>query len=173
VIELTRAALRQLLHRLLHTRDTPERTAAAYAVGVFWGYSPLLGLHTIFGLGTAFAFGLNRVAVILGVYSNLPWTMAPYYTVATVVGAAVLGVPVPDGLMADVRLAFQEFSVRNLGRLLETLAPLLWAYVLGSTLGAMAAAALAYRLSLSFVRARRRHHWLAERPNDEVPPGPG
>lgn len=160
MIELTRAALRQLLQRLLHTRDTPERTAAAYALGVFWGFSPLLGFHTILGLVSAFALGLNRVATILGVYSNLPWTIAPYYTLATAAGAALLGVPVPDGLMADIRLAFNEFSARNVGRLFETLAPLLGAFVLGSTVGALVAAATAYWLALTFIRARRRHSSL-------------
>ena len=47
----------------------------AYAVGVFFGFSPFLGLHTILGLVVAFAFNLNRVAVLLGVYSNLPWIL--------------------------------------------------------------------------------------------------
>jgi uncharacterized protein len=160
VIDLTRAALRQLLRRLLHTRDTPERTAAAYALGVFWGYSPLLGLHTVLGVGSAFALRLNRVAAVLGVYSNLPWTMAPYYTLATVAGAALLGVPVPDGLIADIRLALNEFTARNVGRLLDTLAPLLWAFVVGSTLGAILASTVAYWLALSFIRARRRRQDL-------------
>ena len=34
------------LEQLLHTHDTPQRTAAAFALGVFFGFSPLLGLHT-------------------------------------------------------------------------------------------------------------------------------
>ena len=71
------------LDHLLHTRDTPERTALAYAVGVFFGFSPLLGLHTVLGLIVAFLFNLNRVAVLLGIYSNLPWILPAYYTLAT------------------------------------------------------------------------------------------
>src|SRR5262245_66491344 len=58
--------LRRFLDHLLHTHDTPQRTAAAYALGVFLGFSPLLGLHTILGLILAFALSLNRVAVLLG-----------------------------------------------------------------------------------------------------------
>lgn len=160
MLELTRAALRQLLQRLLHTRDTPERTALAYAVGVFWGYSPLLGLHTVLGLASAFALRLNRVAAVLGVYSNLPWTMAPYYTMATIGGAALLGVPVPEGLTTDIRMAFGEFSARNIGRLLDALAPLLWAYIVGSTIGAVLASLVAYRLALEFIRRRHRQRTL-------------
>ena len=42
--------VRAWLEQLLHTHDTPQRTAAAYALGVFLGFSPLLGLHTVLGL---------------------------------------------------------------------------------------------------------------------------
>src|SRR5215203_1222688 len=90
---------RAWLEQLLHTHDTPQRTAAAYALGVFFGFSPLLGLHTVLGLIFAFALRLNRVAVLLGVYSNLPWILVPYYSLATWMGAALLRTDVPPGLV--------------------------------------------------------------------------
>ena len=86
------ARIRRCLEQLLHTHDTPRRTAAAYALGVFFGFSPLLGLHTILGVIAAFVFNLNRLAVVLGIYSNLPWILPAYYTVTTLAGAALLGV---------------------------------------------------------------------------------
>jgi hypothetical protein len=94
--------IRRWLGHLLHTHDTPQRTAAAYALGVFFGFSPFLGLHTILALVLAFALNLNRVAVLLGVYSNLPWILPAYYTLATVAGAALLRVNVPPGLMREL-----------------------------------------------------------------------
>lgn len=157
MIHLTRAAIRRALERLLHTHDTPRRTAAAYALGVFWGYSPVLGLHTILGLITGFALGLNRVAVLLGIYSNLPWTLAPYYTVATLGGAALLGADVPPGILAEFKAALNGFSLRELGQLLKLLEPLFWSYVVGSTIGALVAAAIAYRVSLAFIESYRAH----------------
>ena len=39
----------------------------------------------------AFLLNLNRVAVLLGVYSNLPWIIAPYYAFATMAGAMITG----------------------------------------------------------------------------------
>ena len=57
---------------------------------MFFGFSPFLGLHTVLGLVVAFAFSLNRVAVLLGVYSNLPWILPAYYTLATLLGATLL-----------------------------------------------------------------------------------
>jgi len=35
MIHLTRSLIRRWLDRLLHIDDTPERTAAAFALGVF------------------------------------------------------------------------------------------------------------------------------------------
>ncbi|HSL22205.1 MAG TPA: DUF2062 domain-containing protein [Vicinamibacterales bacterium] len=157
MIHLTKAAIRRGLERLLHTHDTPRRTAAAYAAGVFWGYSPLLGLHTILGLVTAFALNLNRVAVLLGVYSNLPWSLAPYYTLATIGGAALLGADVPPGLLAEFGQTLSNFSIGELRHLFQLLEPLLWSYVIGSTIGALLAAAVAYRVSLAFIVSYRSH----------------
>src|SRR5919202_7054512 len=94
--------VRQWLDHLLHTHDTPQRTAAAYALGVFFGFSPVLGLHTVLGLVFAFALNLNRVAVLLGIYSNLPWILPAYYTLTTVAGAALIGVQVPPGLLREL-----------------------------------------------------------------------
>src|SRR5262249_50056764 len=68
MIHLTRSLVRRWLDQLLHIHDTPERTAAAFALGVFLGFSPFLGFHTILGIALAFLLNLNRVAVLLGVY---------------------------------------------------------------------------------------------------------
>ena len=149
--------VRRWLEQLLHTHDTPKRTAAAFALGVFFGFSPFLGLHTILGIVFAFAFNLNRVAVILGVYSNLPWILPAYYTLATIVGATILRSDIPPRLLQDLTVAVTQISWSEFRRVAGTMAPLVWAYTLGSTLGAMALAGLAYWLSLSMILAHRRH----------------
>src|SRR5512136_2565405 len=83
--------IKNLLKRLLHIEDTPERTALAYSIGIFMGFSPFLGFHTLGGMAIAFLFGLNRVAVLLGVWSNTPWWIVPYYVAATWVGMWMTG----------------------------------------------------------------------------------
>jgi hypothetical protein len=151
------ARVRRWLEQLLHTHDTPERTAAAYAVGVFFGFSPFMGLHTLLGVVVAFAFNLNRVAVLLGVYSNLPWILPAYYTLATTLGAALLQYDVPPGFWKDLRDALTYTSWVEFRQIGKVLAPLLWAYTLGSTIGAAVLAAVAYRVSLGMIVAHRRH----------------
>jgi uncharacterized protein (DUF2062 family) len=157
IVHITRAAVRRWLNALLHVNDTPRRTAAAYAVGVFFGFSPFLGLHTVLGLACAFALNLNRVAVLLGVYSNLPWIIPPYYAFATAGGALLLRTEMPPAFGADLRALF-EHSVFDLEfwRGTTMFAPLFWPYLIGSTVGAILLALVAYRVALAFVLARRK-----------------
>ena len=160
MIHFTRALVRRWLSSLLHVNDTPERTARAYALGVFMGFSPFLGLHTIVALIFAFVLNLNRVAVLLGVYSNLPWIMGGYYAFTTAMGAMLMGATLPPDLrerlgdLGNLSLRSPEFW-HEVARLLV---PFLWPYVVGSLLGAVVLAAVAYRMALAFVIRRRRHH---------------
>jgi uncharacterized protein (DUF2062 family) len=105
---------RRWLDQLLHTHDTPQRTAAAMR-SASSSVLPDARLHTVLGLVFAFAFNLNRVAVLLGIYSNLPWILPAYYSLATLLGAAILGVKVPPNLWrlhgADREPSWADFRI--------------------------------------------------------------
>jgi len=160
MIHLTRALIRRWFDVLLHIQDSPERTAAAFALGVFFGFSPFLGFHTLLALLAAFLLSMNRVAVLMGVYSNLPWFLAPYYAIATMVGAEITGKrPPPDfrsqlGQLFELSLFHQNFWQR----LVVIMRPLLWPYTVGSTLCAIVLATTAYHVALAFVTSRRKIH---------------
>lgn len=157
MIHLTKALLRRWFDTLLHVNDTPERTAAAFALGCFIGFSPFLGFHTLIAITFAFILNLNRVAALLGVYSNLPWIVAGYYVFTTMLGAKVIGVRLPPDFRERLLRLF-ELSLRSghfwhqLGVLLE---PLLVPYLVGSFIGCTIVAGMAYPLALAFVRRRR------------------
>lgn len=164
MIHLTRALVRRWLDALLHIDDTPERTAGAFALGVFFGFSPFLGLHTLLGILFAFLLNVNRVAVLLGVYSNLPWILAPYYTGATLFGARLTGHHPPPGFGTQFRALFELplYHGEFWHHLMVLLKPLLWPYAVGSTIGAIVLACAAYPLALAFVTSRRRLHDVIE-----------
>jgi uncharacterized protein (DUF2062 family) len=160
MIHLTKQLIRRWLDQLLHIDDTPERTAAAFALGVFFGFSPFLGLHTILGIVFAFLLNVNRVAVLLGVYSNLPWFLAPYYAFVTMAGAKITGHRPPPGFQSQVRALFELslFQGEFWHQLITILKPLLFPYTVGSFFGATILAAVSYPLALAFVTSRRRIH---------------
>jgi uncharacterized protein (DUF2062 family) len=157
MIHLTRSLIRRWLSALLHIKDTPERTAAAFALGVFFGFSPFLGLHTVMAVAVAFLLNLNRVAVLLGVYSNLPWVIGAYYASTTVFGAFILRSELPPGFRDRLAELF-ELSILQAGfwqQLARLVTPLLWPFTVGSMIGAMVLAGAAYPLALAFIKSRK------------------
>ena len=100
------------------------------------------------------------MAVLIGVYSNLPWIIAGYYALTTMLGATLLRVVPPPDLRERLGALFQQ-SLRSAEfwhDVVRLLRPLLWPYMLGSLIGATILAAIAYRAALEFVVRRRRHH---------------
>ncbi len=145
--------LKKALKALLSLDDTPRRTAFAFSVGIFVGFSPFLGLHTVMGLAVALIFRLNKIAVMLGVYTNSPWVLIPFYTFSTWFGVQITGM---EGLELpfDITLA-NVFS----WEFLEWLAiqwPLLVPAFLGSTVLSIFMAVAAYPLALLIIRRYRR-----------------
>lgn len=158
------------MESLLRVGDSPRRTAFAYAVGVFIGFSPVLGLHTLVALAVAFLFGLNRVAVVLGVYTNLPWFIGPYYALTTAAAAKAFGVRLPSSFARQLADAFGRPPLAaafwaDLGALV---APLAWPFVLGSLAGATALGVLAYAVARPSIEAGRRRR-RAPRRQDALP----
>jgi uncharacterized protein (DUF2062 family) len=162
MIHLTRALVRRWLGQLLHIDDSPERTAAAFALGVLFGFSPLLGFHTILAIIFAFLLNLNRVATLLGVYSNLPWFLAPYYAITTMLGAEITGRRPPPDFRGKLGALFDQslFDSAFWHRLIVLLRPFALPFAVGSTIGAVLLATAAYHVALAFVTSRRRIHDL-------------
>jgi uncharacterized protein (DUF2062 family) len=152
---------KDLFKKLLHIEDTPERTALAYSIGIFLGFSPFLGFHTLAGLAVAFLFNLNRVAILLGVWSNTPWWIVPYYTGATWVGMWVTGFQIDK---ATVKAIFQlemdqEFMSSDFWSRVASQWGLLFSFMMGSLIFATLLSFVAYPLSLrwiKFYRSRRK-----------------
>ena len=122
--------LRRTRQVLFQVEDSPSRVAAAFAVGVFLAFFPLLGIHTGLALLIAFTFRLNKVAILLGAWINNPWTIAPMYTAGTLLGCALLG-DSPASLGAiDWRLSGRAFY----SSLVAGVRPLLMPFVVGNLL---------------------------------------
>jgi uncharacterized protein (DUF2062 family) len=151
-----RNALARLAAYLSRLPDTPERTALAFGIGAFLGFSPFLGFQTLVGLGVAYAMGLSRVAVVAGTWVNLPWIVPFYYVLATEVGARLLGLEPPSSLSADMKAVFTEsgFGLGAFRQLFELLRPMVAPFTLGSTLGGLVIGLTSHRVILVLLRAQ-------------------
>jgi uncharacterized protein (DUF2062 family) len=152
-----REKLTQLTARLARLPDTPERVALAFAIGVFFGFSPFLGLQTVLGISLAFSFRLSRVAVLLGTWVNLPWFVPLYYAGVTELGARLLGQTPPSQMADHVGQAVRQasLSIDAITQVVVVLRPMFWPFFTGSFLGALFLGAIAYWVTVTVLRARR------------------
>ena len=152
-------SIRSLLKQVLHLRESPQRTALAFAIGVFIGFSPAYGLHTVMVFFCAWALGLNFLALIAGAYLNNPWTVVPILGATYWVGALLLG-----------RSDSPSFDWKDVsfGAIYEQVMPYAVPFVLGGFVLSLLGAALAYPLAYYFVAKYRQSHPL-NRP-EPLPP---
>lgn len=86
-----RQRLRSSLRQLLALDEPPERTARTYGFGVFLGFSPIVGFRTLVALALMFLIPMNRLALLAGVYTNVPWIELPALALGTGIGLVVMG----------------------------------------------------------------------------------
>jgi uncharacterized protein (DUF2062 family) len=149
--------MKDLIKKLLHIEDTAERTALAYSIGIFLGFSPFLGFHTLMGLTIAFLFNLNRVAILLGVWSNTPWWIVPYYIIATWIGMRVTGFWINGKALKEIfQLGMdQGFMNSDFWSRIASQWGLLFSFGIGSLILCALLGLIAYPLSLRWIKFYR------------------
>ncbi len=149
--------LRTWLHKLLHTHDSAERTAFAFALGVFIAFlPPVPWFHTLIALLLAFVFRLNRVATLLGTYINTPFTFLPLIAIEISLGLLLVGGKEPPDIVwgqFDTWQGWKDAAVE--------LKPFLAPMLIGACLLGLLAAAVAYFVSLKLILAYRHRMALA------------
>lgn len=144
-------SFRSLLKQVLHLRESPQRTALAFAIGVFIAFSPVYGLHTVIVLFCAWALGLNFLALMVGAFLNNPWTLVPILGASYWVGALLLG--------RSDSPAFDWNDV-SFGALYAQVMPYAMPFFLGGFVLSLLGAALAYPLAYYFVSKYRQSYPL-------------
>lgn len=129
-------ALRDKLTLMLKLGDTPHRLSLAFAVGVFIGMSPLLGVHTVLGILVAYIFRLNKLATVIGVYITNPWTIIPIYTFSIFIGAKCLGI---ESIIPSIDWKSVSFS-----SLLNEFSPILMPFVVGTIIVGAVSSVVSY-----------------------------
>jgi uncharacterized protein len=171
--DMDKPRFKDLIKKLLHIEDRPERTALAFSIGVFLGFSPFLGLHTLAGLLIAFVFRMNRVAVLLGVWTNTPWFLIPYYVFSTRIGMWILGYEIEPRLFRNLfALGVREgFIGSSFWKVVLSQSGLLLSFGLGSLMVGALLALLGYPVALSAIRYYRHKRGKDIGGPFESPPG--
>ena len=138
----------RIVARLAALGESPGRTAAAFALGVFLSFSPFLGLQIAIGMAAAVALRLSKIAVFVGLNANLPWIMIPWYVLTTAAAASVLGLPGATDMGDRLGQVFEEpfYKAAFWRRFVELLGPYFWSFLIGPTTGAVVVGIGAYFL---------------------------
>ncbi len=139
-------AIRDKLRFILSIKESPVRLSMSFAIGVFIGMSPFLGIHTVLGIICAYLFRLNKFVTIAGVYITNPWTIIPIYTFSTYVGARLLGM---NHIIPSV-----EWHDLTISRVISQLGPLLKPFIIGTLLTGFISSLLSYFILYYFIRKR-------------------
>ena len=149
---------RSTFRRLLTLDDPPERTALAFAIGVFIAFSPFLGLHTIMATLVAVLFRFNKVAVFAGTFINNPFlTLVPIIIASYAVGAFLLGQPLrisPEGvdLLKEPHLLTADYY----RKLFREGWQIVWPFTIGGMVLSVVCSLVAYPVTSWLLRTRRQ-----------------
>jgi uncharacterized protein (DUF2062 family) len=144
--------IREQLKTMLHMGESPDRLALAFAVGVFIGFSPLIGLHTVMAAGVVWGLRMNPVAVFTGAYLNNPWTFVPIYA-----GCTWLGLILWPGGAELAPLSMDDLTLKGL---FTQMRPYLMPFVVGTTVAGAAVAAVGFVVMRWVVVSYRRQRGL-------------
>ena len=148
---------RATFRRLLTLDDPPERTALAFAIGVFIAFSPFLGLHTIMATLVAILFRFNKIAVFAGTFINNPFlTLVPIIIASYAVGAFLLGQPLrisPEGieLLKEPHLLTADYY----RELFREGWQVVWPFTIGGMALSVVCSMVAYPVTSWLLRTRR------------------
>jgi uncharacterized protein (DUF2062 family) len=109
-------SLSDRLRIIFSVKDTPEKIAIAFAVGVFIGISPFLGLHTLMAIAFASILRLNRLVTLAGAFVTNPLTIIPIYSFATWMGTKMTG---HENTLSQTN--FKEITIINIFSILKEL----------------------------------------------------
>lgn len=152
---LRRRSQRFLLD-LMGREESPERVAAAVALGVGIGFSPFIGFHFFLAVALAFVFRLNKLDTVIGSFAGNPWTLPAFYAVGYRVGRAILGyAPARVPPLKWQRILHHDFWISFRG---PGFGPRLASFLVGTTLLAAALGLAAYFIARGALKLYHRRH---------------
>ncbi len=81
----------KIREKLVRIQEEPQKVSRGYALGVFLGTTPFIGLKVFIALLLTSAFRWSRVASVVGVYHINILTAPVFYGISFLVGKMVTG----------------------------------------------------------------------------------
>ncbi len=131
--------------RFLKIRGHPREIALGFALGLFVGMTPFMGLHTAIAVPLAALFKWNKISTAISVWITNAVTAPIIYSITYVVGARILGVKRAFG-MTDAN------SFSALYKLILKTPEIAWAMTVGGIILGLPLAIIGYYFVFSVIR---------------------
>ena len=139
-----RHVLREVYERFVKIRGNPREIALGFALGIFIGLSPTMGIQMPIVVFLAAMLGWSKIAAVFGVWVTNPFTAPFIYGTTYFVGAKLLGLKATMTLPEELTWSIVKDMLRN--------APVIFgALTVGGILTGLPAAILGYYLSFAAV----------------------
>lgn len=140
--------LKKAYYRFLKIRGNPREIALGFALGLFVGMTPFMGLHTAIAVPLAALFKWNKFAAALAVWISNPLSAPVIYGVTYFVGAKVLFIENGYQLPA-------EFSLDALFYILRSAPEIIGILLAGGIVVGLPLAAMGYYFALKAITEYR------------------
>jgi uncharacterized protein (TIGR03546 family) len=140
--------------RFVRMRGHPHEIALGFALGIFIGMTPTLGLQMPIAVFCASLLKWNPISAALGVWITNPLTAPFIYTFTYMVGSKLLNLLKVQPFLAE-RLSFRALQI------LRKTPRVLYAFVFGGFIVGIPLAIVSYYLAYFVIvqyRRRRHHH---------------
>ncbi len=136
-------SLTKAYRRFLKIRGNPNEIAFGFALGLFVGMSPFLGLQTAMAIFFAAIFKWNKISAAVGVWISNPVSAPIIYSVTFYIGSYLIGIKGPPNPAEEV-----GFSILNM--LLKT-PEIIGAMTIGGIVTGVPVSIIGYYLSFTAV----------------------
>jgi hypothetical protein len=134
---------------MLRIEASPKKIATSFAVGVFIGFSPFFGFHTLLGLSAAYVLRLSRLATVTGVFITNPISLVPIYTFCIWLGMIIMGMDVTEVIN---HIDWKSMTIANMATELESF---IYPLFLGTFISGVVGGVISYYLVRAYVQRER------------------
>ena len=136
--------LKKLYERFIKIRGEPRNIALGFALGLFVGMSPTMGLQIAIAVFFAALLKWNKISAAIGVWITNPVTAPFVYGTTYITGAKLLGIKRTYSLNS-------ELNLNAVSKILQKAPEFFWALIVGGIIVGLPLAVVGYYISFSAV----------------------
>ena len=137
-------SLKKIYERFLRIRGRPREIALGFALGLFIGMTPSMGIQTAIAILLAALFKWNKFSAAIGAWITNPLTAPFIYSFNHLIGARLLEIKKGYSLPTEI-------GISRMSQMLHKAPEVFWALILGGAILGLPLAVAGYYFSYSAI----------------------